>query len=125
MSVMAKKRGSWKIWAVAAGVALVIGGLAGNGEEKDEPTRSAVVTETPEPTAAPTPTPKPTETPVPTDTPEPTPYRIRGMDPQTTVYVSRNGVIHFKHDCSGMKNYTEMTLEKAVEAGYKYCEHCG
>jgi len=128
---MAKKKGSWKIWAVAAGVALVIGGLAGNGEEKDEPTRSAVVTAaptpTPTPSPVPTPTPEPTETPVPTDTPEPTPtpWRIRGMDPQTTVYVSRNGVIHFKHDCSGMKNYTEMTLEKADKAGYKYCEHCG
>lgn len=123
MSVMAKKRGSWKIWAVAAGVALVIGGLAGNGEEKAEPTRSAVVTEAPAPTASPVPT--PTEEPTATPEPTPTPYKIRGMDPQTTVYVSRNGVIHFKHDCSGMKNYTEMTLEKAVEAGYKYCEHCG
>lgn len=124
---MAKKKGNWKIWAAALGALLIIGGVAGGEEEKTEPTRSAVVTEAPAPTAAPTPSPVPTPTPEPTATPEPTPtpYEIRGMDPQTTVYVSKNGVIHFKHDCSGMKNYTEMTLEKADKAGYKYCEHCG
>lgn len=124
---MAKKKGNWKIWAAAAGAALLIGGLAGSGEEKAAPERSVVVTEAPAPTNTPKPTPVPTSTPEPTATPEPTPtpYRIRGMDPERIVYVSKNGVIHFKHDCSGMKNYTEMTLEKAVEAGYKYCEHCG
>lgn len=118
---MAKKKGNWKIWAAALGALLIIGGVAGGKEEKPEPTRSAVVTETPTPSPVPTPTEEPTATPEPT----PTPYRIRGMDPERIVYVSKNGVIHFKHDCSGMKDYTEMTLEKADKAGYKYCEHCG
>lgn len=118
---MAKKKGNWKIWAAALGALLIIGGVAGGDEKKDEPTRSAVATEEPAPTATPTPSPVPT----PTEEPTPTPYRIRGMDPERTVYVSKNGVIHFKHDCSGMKTYTEMTLEEADKAGYKYCEHCG
>lgn len=124
---MAKKKGNWKVWAAALGALLIIGGVAGGDEKKNEPTRSAVVTETPEPTAAPTPSPVPTPTPEPTATPvpTPTPYRIRGMDPERIVYVSRKGVIHFDKDCSGMKYYTEMTLEKADKAGYKYCEHCG
>ena len=39
--------------------------------------------------------------------------------------MSRNGVIHFRSDCSGMKYYTAMPLEQADAAGYKYCEHCG
>lgn len=67
-----------------------------------------------------TPSPVPTSTPVPT----PTPYRIHGMDPQRTVYVSNSGVIHIENDCSGMKHYTEMTLEKADAAGYSYCSKC-
>lgn len=123
---MAKKKRNWKIWAAALGALLIIGGVAGGGEEKPEPTRSAVVTETPEPTATATPSPEPTPTEEPTATPEPTPtpYRIRGLDPETIVYVSRKGVIHFDKDCSGMKYYTEMTLEKADAGGYSYCEHC-
>ena len=102
---MAKKKGNWKIWAAALGALLIIGGVAGVA-----PTASPVPTPTEEPTATPEPT--------------PTPYRIRGLDPETIVYVSRKGVIHFDKDCSGMKYYTEMTLEKADAGGYSYCEHC-
>lgn len=113
-----KKKPSWKLWAVILGllVLLGIGGSSGK-DEAPEPVRAAVVTEAPTaaPTAVPTPTPEPTAT----------PYRIHGHDPQTAVYVSRNGVIHFRADCSGMQYYTEMTLEQADAAGYKYCEHCG
>ena len=58
--------------------------------------------------------------------PEPTatPYLIHRLDPQTEVYVSKKGVIHFDKTCSGMKNYTAMTLEKADAAGYEYCSRC-
>ena len=103
--------------AVAIGAAVFVG-LAGIGAVSDlltpepdptpEPVR-AVVTEAPR-----------TATPVPT----PTPYRIHGMDPERTVYVSNSGVIHVEADCSGMKHYEEMTLEEADAAGYEYCSRC-
>ena len=99
-----------KIAALSGAALIGLGALMGGGGEKD-----------PEPTATPRPTAVPTATPEPT----PTPYRIHYHDAYTTVYVSKNGVIHFKPDCSGMKHYTEMSLEKADAAGYKYCEHCG
>ena len=41
-----------------------------------------------------------------------------------TVYVSKSGKIHFKSDCSGMKNYTEMTYAEAIAAGYSLCSKC-
>lgn len=111
----AKAKLSWKVWAGIVVVLALIGiGGARNSEPPAETSRAVVVT------AEPTVTPEPTPSPVPT----PTPYRIHGRDPETTVYVSRSGVIHSRHDCSGMKNYTEMTIEKADGAGYKYCEHC-
>ena len=117
-----KQKVSWKVWAgvIAAVILIGIGGNMNKEEEAQEPTR-AVATEEPAATAEPTPTPIPTPTPEPT----PTPYRIHGLAPDTTVYVSRNNVIHFRSDCSGMKKYTEMTLEEADRAGYSYCEHCG
>lgn len=43
---------------------------------------------------------------------------------QRVVYVSSTGKYHKKCDCSGMKNYTEMTLQQAVEAGYTACKRC-
>ncbi len=41
-----------------------------------------------------------------------------------TVYVSRNGVIHLRSNCSGMKYYTEMSYDAAVSAGYRKCSKC-
>lgn len=42
-----------------------------------------------------------------------------------TVYVSKSGKkIHRIPNCSGMKNYWEMSYEDAVEAGYKFCQNC-
>ncbi len=43
---------------------------------------------------------------------------------QLTVYVSSTGKYHKKFDCSGMKNYTEMTLQQAIEAGHTACKRC-
>ena len=43
----------------------------------------------------------------------------------TIVYVSNSGKkIHSVNNCSGMKNYTEMTLGQAVDRGYKQCSNC-
>ena len=112
------KKASWKAWAIGAAVLLGLGGILGASGDKDpEPTPEpvkAVATATPAPTPEPTPSPEPTAT----------PYRIHGMDPQRTVYVSGSGIIHLDKNCSGMKNYTEMTLEAADAAGYQLCERC-
>ena len=48
-------------------------------------------------------------------------YRQWGSD---GVFVSRNGIIHSRHDCSGMKYYTAMSLEKAQALGYRKCQKC-
>lgn len=40
------------------------------------------------------------------------------------VYVSTTGKYHSKHDCSGMKTYTEMAYDDAVENGYVACKRC-
>lgn len=115
-----KKKLSGKAVAIGFGALLVMGAIGAATEGRDpEPSPSpepirAVATAVPEPTAPPTATPEPT----------PTPYLIHYMDPYRTVYVSRNGVIHVESDCSGMKNYTEMTLEEADAAGYEYCSRC-
>lgn len=41
-----------------------------------------------------------------------------------TVYVSNSGKYHSKSNCSGMKYYTVMTLDEAIEAGYDACKKC-
>lgn len=41
-----------------------------------------------------------------------------------TVYVSSSGKYHSKSNCSGMKYYTEMSLEEAIEAGHIACKKC-
>ena len=120
-----KKMSAGKIAALSGAALIGLGALMGGGGEKDpEPAAEPVRTVTAAP-AEPTATPRPTAVPTATPEPTPTPYRIHYHDAYTTVYVSKNGVIHFKPDCSGMKHYTEMSLEKADAAGYKYCEHCG
>jgi hypothetical protein len=49
----------------------------------------------------------------------------RGYSDSTTVYVSKSGKkIHLKSDCSGMKNYTTMTLGEAQAKGYARCSRC-
>lgn len=47
-----------------------------------------------------------------------------GHKASTTVYVSNNGKIHLKSNCSGMKNYTTMTLGEAENRGYDECSKC-
>jgi hypothetical protein len=116
-----KRRGSSSLSGGLIAVLLVVGLIgtcARDPEPEPEPSRSvsAAVDEL----AAPEPTPEPTDTPEPTATP----YRIHGRDPAMKVYVSRKNVIHFRSDCSGMKYYTEMTLEQAAAAGFAYCDHC-
>lgn len=41
-----------------------------------------------------------------------------------TVYVSSTGKYHSKSNCSGMKSYTEMSLDEALEAGHIPCKRC-
>lgn len=41
-----------------------------------------------------------------------------------TVYVSNSGKYHSKSNCSGMKNYTEMSLDEALDAGHVACKKC-
>lgn len=43
---------------------------------------------------------------------------------EETVYVSKSGKIHRNRRCSGMKYYTEMSEEKAIEKGYDFCKNC-
>lgn len=121
-----KKRTKIPVKALGVGAAVLIGlGLLSGGEEEtapepaQEPVRAAVVT--PVPVYATDPPPGWGEASAPTAAPQ----KIHGRDPLTAVYVSKNGVIHFRKDCSGMKNYTEMTLEQADAAGYEYCSRCG
>ena len=116
---MAKKKTKIPAKAIGIGAAVLLGiGLLSGGEDESapeptaEPVRAAAFVETTDP---------------PPGTPEPTatPYRIHFHDPQTVVYVSKQGVIHFDKNCSGMQHCTEMTLEAADAAGYKYCSRCG
>lgn len=94
------------------------------------PTAEPTAEPTVEPTAEPTPEPtaEPTIEPIPTSTPEPiiTPIPTSGtIDPSRTVYVStRSHTVHSVNDCSGMKNYSEMTYAEAEAAGYKLCDNC-
>lgn len=81
--------------------------------------------------AEPEPTPEPTPEPEPEPTPEPEPEppaqevtTIHGLPSNTTVYVSNSGKIHSISNCSGMKNYREMTLGEAEAKGYEYCKNC-
>ena len=115
---MAKKKTKIPAKAIGIGAAVLLGiGLLSGGEDESapeptaEPVRAAAFVETTDPPPV---TPEPTAT----------PYRIRGFDPQRTVYVSSSGLIHLKADCSGMVHYEEMTLEAAVAAGYDFCARC-
>jgi len=101
-----------------------------------EPTLEPTPELTPEPTPAPTPepTPAPTPEPTPAPTPEPTPAPtpnssvplfVQSLSPDTIVYVSnRSDTVHSAHDCSGMKNYREMTIEEVVSLGFEFCTKC-
>lgn len=113
-----KKKNKIPVKALGIGAAVLLAlGIFGGGEEEAapeptaEPVRAAAFVETTDPPPV---TPEPTAT----------PYLIHRLDPQTEVYVSKQGVIHFDKTCSGMKHYTAMTLEKADAAGYEYCTRC-
>lgn len=95
-------------------------------EETAQPIIDPTPEPTPEPTPTPTPIPTPKPTPEPTPTPAPTPKPIiHGVSADTIVYVSsRSNTIHSVHDCSGMRNYREMTIADADASGYKYCNNC-
>ena len=41
-----------------------------------------------------------------------------------TVYVSSSGKYHSKPDCSGMKYYTQMSLDDAIQHGHVACKRC-
>ncbi len=119
----------WWFWAIL--VLLLIGLFGGNGKDDVSANVSrsvelAAVTDTPAPTDTPEPTftPEPTDTPEPTAEPTPTPERVHGHYADTEVYVSNNGIIHSKPDCSNMKYYTTMTIKEADAAGYEYCGRC-
>lgn len=45
-------------------------------------------------------------------------------DMSREVYVSSSGTYHYVSNCSGMKNYTEMSLGEAVDNGCRPCENC-
>lgn len=45
-------------------------------------------------------------------------------DPEDTVYISGSGKIHTSPTCSGMKSYTEMTMEEAQAGDYILCPKC-
>ena len=88
----------------------------------EEPTEAAAETTTEAQTE--TPTNSQTEEPTQPETTEEQETLINGLDPNTIVYVSNSGKIHLVSDCSGMKNYKEMTLKEAVSRGYEYCKNC-
>ena len=44
--------------------------------------------------------------------------------PEENVYVSTSGKYHARSDCSGMKYYTEMSLDAALTAGHSPCGKC-
>lgn len=50
--------------------------------------------------------------------------RVVTLTPGMTVYVSKNNKAHRVSNCSGMKNYTEMTIEEAMDLGVDYCGNC-
>lgn len=99
----------------------------------EDPTQAPTPEVTPAPTVEPTPnpTPEPTPEPTPAPTPQPTPQPtqepqpIRGRAPDTIVYVSnRSNTIHSVSNCSGMRNYREMTIYNATSRGYNFCTNC-
>ena len=103
--------------------------------ERSLPAESPTVTAKPKATAKPTakptatPAPSPSASPAPTASPTPSPEAtptryIHGVSADTIVYVSQNGKIHRRSNCSGMKTYTEMTLGEAAEHDYDYCSKC-
>lgn len=73
---------------------------------------------------------EPAPKPVPAPEPKPEPdYKYDYNDEMEkssspTVYISKSGKIHSVSGCSGMKDYRTMSLEKALNTGYKYCSNC-
>ena len=60
-----------------------------------------------------------------TDTKETYYSQTTSVKNERTVYVSKSGKkIHRIKNCSGMKNYWEMSYNDAVYAGYDFCNNC-
>lgn len=78
----------------------------------------------PEFTAAPTPLPTSTPRPTSTSRPEEAPATKASTSDDFTVYVSRNGIIHKKSNCSGMLYYTEMLYSEALKYYDHKCSKC-
>ena len=96
-------------------------------ESVAEPEAVSETEPAPEPESGPVSETEPAPEPEPTPQPEPAPAvkAIHGVPADTVVYVSkRSHTIHKVHDCSGMKNYEEMTIEQAEAKGYDYCPNC-
>lgn len=51
-------------------------------------------------------------------------YSFYSAKRQRTVYVSNSGTYHGKSNCSGMKNYKEMSLSEAIRKQYKRHDQC-
>ena len=47
-----------------------------------------------------------------------------GFNGGSTVYVSSKGKIHKNSNCGGMKNYSTMTYDEAINKGYSKCGTC-
>ncbi len=104
------------------------------GSRSTQPDRSTladlsapVITSSPRPIATTRPAvtsrPKPTATPKSKSTTYKTePYSW--CDLNRTVYVSRNGKIHLRSNCSGMQYSDAMTYGEACERGYVHCKKC-
>ena len=53
------------------------------------------------------------------------PTSAKNLPGSTIVYVSNNAnKIHSISNCSGMRNYREMTLDQANSNNYEYCSNC-
>lgn len=66
----------------------------------------------------------PEVTPAPTPRATATPKSTTAPSGDFTVYVSRNGVIHKKSDCSGMLYYREMLYSETKGVYEKKCSKC-
>ncbi len=141
LQAMERKKGRTKFIAILLAVFL---GISTYSQLNSETSRASTGSSSPsytytQPTTASSqaslstakPTVKPTATakPKPTATQKPNAavYKTTprdGIDLTRTVYVSRNGKIHLRDNCSGMIYSTAMSYGEACEKGYDHCKKC-